>query len=200
MSGITRAILTGGLVTMAGCAALEPVVDPFLPPAVKQTWTHLSNLLTGTESVEQVTKVESVEVTVLPGINDNWPVRVELVRVSEESLVEALLGMDSAEWLDEAGRRFRLAHPEAVFDDWEVSPGTTVGPFDVERPGRLGGVLFCGLRESAVPPARFVHEGDVRIVVDDSGCTLSTVEDRTWSLGPLRFGPPKSVPDEERGP
>lgn len=124
-------------------------------------------------------RVTKVSLTMLPDINQGWPVEVELVRVRDEALVGVLLQIDGKKWFDETGPGFRLAHPDAVFDHWEIVPGTAIGPFDIRRRGRFGGVLFCGLREP-VPPVRVAHEAEVQIVVDESGCTVngaSTVDE-----------------------
>ena len=117
-------------------------------------------------------KIKTVSLAMLPDTNDNWPAAVELVRVRDESLVEVLLRTDTADWFAETGESFRMAHPDALFDDWEVVPGSTVGPVKVGRRGRFGGVLFCGLREPG-PPVRVTHKGRVMITVDDSGCVVS---------------------------
>lgn len=122
--------------------------------------------------------VSWVSVAVMPNVNENWPVPVELVRVRDEALVGMLLDMDTDDWFGEGGESFRLAHPDAVFDYWEVVPGTSTDPVEIRRLGRFGGVLFCGLRESPPPPVRVAHRGRMRITVDDSGCAFGRQDDQ----------------------
>lgn len=116
-------------------------------------------------------RVNWVSVAMLPEINGNWPVPVELVRVNEEALVQTLLQIQTDDWFGEAGDNFRLANPNAVYNSWEIVPGTSINPVNVARHGRLGGVLFCGLREPAAP-VRVAARGWLRITVDESGCIL----------------------------
>ena len=142
--------------------------------------------------------VSWVSVAVLPGVNQNWPVSVDLVQVRQEALVELLLQMDPVEWFGGGGEGFRLAHPDAVLNQWEVVPGTAIEPERVRRRGRFGGVLFCGLREPT-PPIRVAHKGRLRVTVDESGCALNGVNRKTQSAdGPEQGEEPGSVKNKPR--
>jgi len=116
-------------------------------------------------------KVRNISLVMLPNANEAWPVKVELVRVKDVALVDALLGMETGEWFGEAGRAFRQAHPQVVHDSWEVVPGTNVGPFAVQRRGRFAGVLFCDTKQPS-PPLKFERNGEVTVSVGDAGCSL----------------------------
>lgn len=118
-------------------------------------------------------RVTWVSVAMLPDINGNWPAPVELVRVNDEAQVQTLLQLDTGEWFfGETGENFRLANPDAVFDSWEIVPGTSIRAVNVARHGRFGGVLFCGLRDNAPPPVRVAQRGWLRITVTATGCAI----------------------------
>ncbi len=118
--------------------------------------------------------VETITLRMAADVNDRWPVPVELVRVADPAAREQLLAMNADDWFGSAGEAFRVANTDALYDSWELVPGTTAGPFDVRVAGRHGGVLFCDLRgeepQLAVP---FERDGDVLVSVSDEGCTLA---------------------------
>ena len=107
--------------------------------------------------------------------NENWPARVDLVRVTDVALANHLLSIETRAWFKKSREAFRQAHPEVFFDSWEVVPGTVVGPLDVGVTRPVAGVLFCGTlaSRSVPPPVRFERDGDVAVRIDDEGCTLS---------------------------
>lgn len=116
--------------------------------------------------------IESVRLEMARGVNGHWPAPVHLVHVRTQALVDTLLSVDVESWFDGGGaRRFRDAHPEAVFGDWEVVPGSRAGPFDVRLRGDSAAVLLCGVA-SHPPPRRVSVEGAVLITIRDSGCEI----------------------------
>ena len=133
-------------------------------------------------------RVEHMTLVMPAGVNDDWPARVELVRVTDNRLVAQLLGIEAGSWFDEAGERFRLAHPEAFFDAWEIVPGTAAGPVGIEVDGDVSGVLFCKTSMPS-PPLKFERDGDVTVHIGDEGCTLSggepSREPSLWDLLPF---------------
>lgn len=146
LSAVAPLVLAGcGLIGIGGGNAGDP------EPRIQVTW---------------------VSVAMLPGANENWPVPVELVRVDSEALVQTLLQTNAGDWFfGAAGENFRLANPGAVFDSWEIVPGTSIAPVNVARHGRYGGVLFCGTRDN--PPAvRVAQRGWLQITVSDTGCAV----------------------------
>lgn len=118
--------------------------------------------------------LETVTLRMAADVNDGWPVPVELVRIADPSAREQLLGMNAADWFGNAGEAFRVANTDALYDSWEVVPGTTAGPFDVRVAGRYGGVLFCDVGgdepQLAVP---FERDGEVLVSVGDDGCLIA---------------------------
>jgi len=150
-TGVLRALLAGfPAAALTGCGLLQFGGGDSPQPRIRVSW---------------------VSVAMMPDVNERWPVPVELVRVGDESLVQTLLQIETGDWFGEAGDNFRLANPDAVFDSWEIVPGTSIAPVNVARHGRMGGVLFCGLREPS-PPVRVAHRGWLRILVNESGCAL----------------------------
>ena len=139
------------LAAMAGCQG-QPT-----PPTVPATPLPEPHL-----------EVSTVIVSIAEGINDGWPVRVELVRVETVEEMDKLLEIDTEGWFGEAGANFRLRNADAHVDAWEVAPGTSAGPFDVKRRGEFGGVLFCTAGDTA--PVRFEQGGDAIVIVDEEGC------------------------------
>ncbi len=118
--------------------------------------------------------VESVTLRMAAGVNDGWPVPVELVRLADGAAMDELLEMNAEDWFGGPGEAFRVANTDALYDAWEVVPGTTTGPFDVRVAGRYGGVLFCNLRgEEPQLPVRFERDGDVLVSIADDGCALA---------------------------
>ena len=116
-------------------------------------------------------ELDRISLAAAPGTNDNWPVRVDLVRVQDVTLVSRLLHTQTEAWFAESRHAFRQSHPEGFIHSWEVVPGTVVGPVEVEVEGSVAGVLFCGT-PSTPQPIRFERDGDVVVRIDDAGCAL----------------------------
>lgn len=117
-------------------------------------------------------ELESIQFTMAPAVNDNWPVRVDLVRVKEADLVSELLRIETGTWFSGRRTAFRSTNPDALIDSWEVVPGTVVGPFEAEVGDDVEGVLFCELR-SPPPPLRFDRDGEVVVKIEDDSCLLT---------------------------
>lgn len=122
-------------------------------------------------AVERPLKLKQLTVDMAEQTNDNWPARLDLVRFEDASLADELLRVETDVWFASGKQTFERAHPEALFDSWEVVPGTVVGPFDVKVDGRVVGVLFCGTR-TPPPPLRVERDGKVVVHVDEDGCSL----------------------------
>lgn len=114
-----------------------------------------------------------------PTSNAGWPARVELVRVRDETLAGVLLRIEAANWFGDEGFSFRQANPLALYDAWEIVPGTNIGPFDIDERGDFAGVLFCDLRR-ARPPMRLPRGGDLMIYIDNEECNVTGASDGGW--------------------
>ena len=124
-----------------------------------------------------VVDITSVVLEMPVNANDDWPARVDLVRVDDAGIHARLLAVDPAQWFDgAAARKFEDAHPQAYIDRWEIVPGTSIGPFDLGLFDLglfddVAAVLLCDV-ESNPPPKAVALEGDLRIIVTDSGCEI----------------------------
>ena len=115
-------------------------------------------------------KLRNVVLVMADDANDDWPVAVDMVRVNDGNLLTELLRIESAAWFGEAGEKFRRANPQALIDQWEIVPGTTVGPVNVRVRQRVTGVVFCDI--AGTPPVRLGYNGDVTLRIEDDGCTM----------------------------
>ena len=74
--------------------------------------------------------VTEITLSVAPGVHGNSPVRVDLVRVTDEGEFKQLLQTDAAEWFADGARTFIDTHPDARSSATR-SCRTEVGPFEV---------------------------------------------------------------------
>ena len=87
-----------------------------------------------------------IKVEVSSQANDNNPVAVELVLVTDKDLLKELMKISASEWFENR-TQYRLDHPEETGLDagrWEWVPGQVVAlePITVERE-IVGGVVFA---------------------------------------------------------
>ena len=132
-------------------------------------------------AIDDPIKLKRMSFVMAPGANDDWPARVELVRVADERLVAELIATDTSAWFGETGNAFKRAHPKASYDGWELVPGHASGPVDVKRKGKLAGVLFCDA-QSGSTPFRVQRDGHLTVVIDDAGCRIEggARKNRRW--------------------
>ena len=120
--------------------------------------------------------ITSVVLEMTENANDDWPARVDLVRVDDAGTYDRLLAVDPTGWFDGAGaRKFEDANPQAWVDRWEIVPGTAIGPFDLGLFDDVAAVLLCDVA-STPPPKAVALEGDLRIIVTDSGCEIRELD------------------------
>ena len=81
-------------------------------------------------------KLKQLTVDMAAHTNENWPARLELVRFEDAALADELLRVETDVWFAGGRQTFERAHPEVLFDSWEVVPGTVAGPFDVKVDAR----------------------------------------------------------------
>ena len=125
-------------------------------------------------AIDDPVKLKRMSFVMAPGANDNWPARVELVRVEDKRLVADLITTDTSAWFGETGDAFRRANPKASYDAWELVPGQATGSVDVKRKGKFAGVLFCDA-QSGSTPFRVRRDGHLTVVIDETGCRLEGV-------------------------
>ena len=124
----------------------------------------------GTELL--VVDITSVVLEMNENANDDWPARIDLVRVDDAGTYAGLLAVDPVEWFEGVGaRKFEDAHPQAYLDRWEIVPGTTIGPYDLGLFDDVAAVLLCDVASNP-PPKAVALEGDLLVIVTDSGCEI----------------------------
>ena len=142
----------------------------FLPLLASCGWLGFGN--DGIQEPDNPIRVRTISLAMSSETNDSWPVRVALVRVNDKALADMLLRIEASNWFGDEGFGFRQANPLALYDDWEVVPGTNIGPFDIDQKGKFAGILFCDLRQSR-PSLRLPYGGDVAIYIDSEGCNVT---------------------------
>ncbi len=121
-------------------------------------------------SPDPAIRMRSLLLVMTDGANGDWPVAVDLVRVRDANLLTELLRIESAAWFRDAGEKFAKANPDALIEQWEIVPGTSVGPLNVRVRAKVTGVVFCNI--PGTPPVRLGYHGHVTLGIDDDGCTL----------------------------
>ena len=122
--------------------------------------------------------VTEITLSVAPGVHGNSPVRIDLIRVTDEGEFKRLLQTDATEWFADGARTFIDTHPDASVERYEVVPGTEVGPFEVRVDEDVVGVLLCEIAGEHGHVQRVVLSGHLRVhATERGGCTLTLWED-----------------------
>lgn len=103
-------------------------------------------------------------------VNGRRPLRVALVRVKDAGLVSDLSRYDGDSWFGTGGAAFRVDHPDALYDDWELVPGGSYGPFRLAVNRKVAGMLFCGM--PGARPLRLDWARTLEVKIDVDGCRL----------------------------
>ncbi len=128
--------IAGVLLTLSACSSVSSMM---FPPGVKLDW-------------------ESVSLYIDPAANRDFPLAVDVVLVSDETLARKLAAMKAQEWF--ASRdSLRKSHPgELEFDSVELAPGDTM---------TLPGKRYSGKRVfAALAFADYLSTGDHRARLD----------------------------------
>ena len=120
-------------------------------------------------------RIDSMTFEMAVEANGRRPAKVGLVQVGNPSLVEQLLEIPAAEWFGDNGKRFRNAHPDAYYDDWELVPGFVTGPFDLSVDEYVSAILFCDT-DAADPPLRIQDDGDLAVHIEPDGCEVFPIQ------------------------
>ncbi len=92
------------LLCASGCSSMK---DWMMPQGVKLDWT-------------------SVAMSVAPGANRDFPLAIDLVFVSDETLAQRLTNMTSREWFA-VRESLRKTYPETLeFESLEIAPGESL--------------------------------------------------------------------------
>ena len=124
--------LTSALLALTGCSSVSSMM---FPPGVKLDW-------------------DSVSLYIDPAANRDFPLAVDVVLVSDETLARKLAAMKAQEWFA-ARDSLRKSHPgELEFDSVELAPGDAM---------TLPGKRYSGKRVfAALAFADYLRTGDHR--------------------------------------
>ena len=124
-------------------------------------------------SPERPLRLKSITIVMVQDANENWPAQVGLARIRDADKLPMLLAMSAKAWFAKEGEAFRAAHPDGVYDVWEIVPGSDpIGPEQATVDGNVAGVLFCDIR-SAPPASRLETSGHISISITDDGCAVA---------------------------
>ena len=142
-----------------------------LAAAVLSAGCGMAEMMDDSDAV-RILEIDTIVLEMKPLVNEDWPARVSLIRVNDIGLMKDLLHMDTGAWFGEGGEAFRNANPDAIYDDWEVVPGSRIGPFDAWVDEDVVGVMFCGTRGNP-PPVRVARNGDIQVEIGREGCAIA---------------------------
>jgi len=107
-------VLVSALLTASGCSSIKNFVTP---AGVKLDW-------------------ESVSLSVAAGANNDYPLAIDVVLVTDEALAQKLMGMTARDWFN-ARNGMRKAYPDAIsIDSVELAPGESIKLSDKRWSGR----------------------------------------------------------------
>ena len=107
-------VLVSALLTASGCSSIKNFVTP---AGVKLDW-------------------ESVSLSVAAGANNDYPLAIDLVLVTDEALAQKLMGMTARDWFN-ARNGMRKAYLDAIsIDSFELAPGESIKLSDKRWSGR----------------------------------------------------------------
>ena len=102
---------------VAALCACSTVKDFVMPSGVKLDW-------------------ESVSLSVAAGANNDYPLAIDVVLVTDEALAQKLMGMTARDWFN-ARNGMRKAYPDAIsIDSFELAPGESIKLSDKRWSGR----------------------------------------------------------------
>ena len=136
-------------------------------------------------------RVEALVFVTKAGTNGNRPIRATLTRTADGAAVLRLLATENTAWFASEKSRFASDFPESITEEFELVPGTVIGPIPVASDRRKANVLFCETQGPSAPiPVE--EDGVVRIALDEEGCTIKSTtppQSESWLqwLNPLQW-------------
>ena len=146
-------------VVLAGCGAKEKLVPKGLPgmPSSKSKF--------------------SVQVNVSDGANENSPIPVDFVVVSDKKLMAEVAKLAAKDWFDRRIQLVRDFPGKVQVVSWEWVPGQHAGPIAVAvDPRAKYGYFF----------ANYLNGGDHRAVVDLKSAVVVNLGPQDFAVQPLR--------------
>jgi len=111
---ILHTLLIYSVFSLAACSTVKDFV---MSPGVKLDWDSLS-------------------LSVAAGANNDYPLAIDVVLVSDEALAQKLMGMTARDWFN-ARNGMRKAYPDLIsIDSFELAPGESIKLSDKRWSGR----------------------------------------------------------------
>ena len=135
--------------------------------------------------------VEALVFVTKAGTNRNRPIRATLTRTADGAAVLRLLATENTAWFASEKNRFASDFPESITEEFELVPGTVIGPIPVASDRRRANLLFCEAQGTSAP-IPIEEDGVVRIALDEEGCTIESTtppQSESWlqRLNPLQW-------------
>lgn len=123
-----------------------------------------------------VSRTRQINIQVSPWLNEDNPVRMDVLVVYNEEMLKGLLTITAKDWFKRRDQ-FRLDFP-AGYDvwEWELVPGQTVEslPLSDDVLRAKGAVVFAGYRTDGEHRARIDSMGNVMILLGEKGFTVES--------------------------
>lgn len=104
----------------------------------------------------------TVSMTAEPGANNDTPIRVDLVLVSDHKLLEELLRISAADWFKRRIQYLRDYPEQLSVFNWEIVPSRQYSAELPDRPPAWAGLIFAG----------YANPGDHRLLTHDPAVRL----------------------------
>lgn len=118
--------------------------------------------------------VRSVGLQVADKANNNAPIAVDLVLITEDKLIDQILALSAADWFNKRAQ-FQRDYPEGVsVISWEVVPGQVVPASEIERKYRVSAaVIFANYQAAGSHRFRLGEEEKVRVLLNERSFTVA---------------------------
>ena len=141
---------------MAICRAY-PLAWPALGPAALLAL----GLLPGCSLFSSSAPISTIGFDVVENANGNAPIPIDLVLVGTNDLVPTIMGLTAAEWFNRKAQLLRDAPTDLRAESFEVVPGSTIAPRDVDRtPRPKAAILFANYQTPGAHRIRLVTQED----------------------------------------
>ena len=95
--------------------------------------------------------VEGLVFITKAGTNRNRPIRATLTKTADGAAVLRLLATENTAWFASEKNRFASDFPESITEEFELVPGTVIGPIPVASDRRRANLLFCEAQGASAP-------------------------------------------------
>jgi type VI secretion system protein len=119
----------------------------------------------------------TIQVNVADGANQNSPIPMDFVMVSDKKLLQEVAKLSAKDWFDRRVQIQRDFGPKAQVVSWEWVPGQHSGPVAIDVPGKtLSAFLF----------AQYLNAGEHRAAVNVKWPVAVNLGAEEFSVQPLK--------------